>query len=78
MNVLCCAMLELQLTTDRCADFIFWAADDSEGEEPAECVGELRLEHVSFRYPARPDVMVMKDFCLDVKAGVDARRHCCW
>lgn len=52
------------------------AADDSEGEEPAECAGELRLEHVSFRYPARPDVMVMKDFCLDVKAGVDSCKQC--
>jgi ATP-binding cassette subfamily B (MDR/TAP) protein 1 len=45
-------------------------AEDPTGEEPAECVGELRLEHVSFRYPARPDVMVMRDFCLEVKAGV--------
>ena len=44
-------------------------AEDS-GEEPSECVGELRLEHVSFTYPARPDVMVMRDFCLQVKAGV--------
>lgn len=48
-------------------------AEDPMGEEPAECVGELRLEHVSFRYPARPDVMVMRDFCLEVKAG--ARGH---
>jgi ATP-binding cassette subfamily B (MDR/TAP) protein 1 len=44
-------------------------AEDVSGEEPAECVGELRLEHVSFRYPARPDVLVMKDFSLHVKAG---------
>lgn len=45
------------------------ADDDAAGEEPSECVGELRLQHVSFCYPARRDVMVMKDFCLDVKAG---------
>lgn len=45
------------------------ACADAPGDEPSVCVGELRLEHVSFRYPARPDVMVMKDFCLEVKAG---------
>lgn len=44
-------------------------AEDPAGDEPSECIGELRLEHVSFRYPARPDVMVMKDFCLEVEAG---------
>lgn len=43
--------------------------EDPAGEAPSECVGELRLERVTFRYPARPDVMVMRDFSLEVKAG---------
>lgn len=52
-----------------CRQRIFVSAEDPAGEAPSECVGELRLERVSFRYPARPDVMVMKDFSLEVKAG---------
>jgi ATP-binding cassette subfamily B (MDR/TAP) protein 1 len=40
------------------------------GEEPAAFKGSLRLEGVSFAYPARPDVVVLKKMTLDVPAGV--------
>lgn len=57
------------VSVNTCQPLAVCACADALGDEPSACVGELRLEHVSFRYPARPDVMVMKDFCLEVKAG---------
>lgn len=39
------------------------------GDEPAVVKGQLRLEGVSFAYPARPDVVVLKGLTLDVPAG---------
>lgn len=42
---------------------------DCTGLEPEQVEGSLKLENVSFAYPARPDVMVMKGFSLDVPAG---------
>lgn len=39
------------------------------GLEPEKVEGSLRLEDVSFAYPARPDVMVMKGLSLEVPAG---------
>eukprot|EP00882_Tetradesmus_deserticola_P007854 GHRQ01008267.1.p1 GENE.GHRQ01008267.1~~GHRQ01008267.1.p1 ORF type:complete len:535 (+),score=185.88 GHRQ01008267.1:384-1988(+) len=39
------------------------------GAEPAAVQGHLRLEGVSFAYPARPDVVVLKGMTLDVPAG---------
>lgn len=39
------------------------------GLEPEKVQGSLRLENVSFAYPARPDVMVMKGLSLEVPAG---------
>ncbi|KAF8039437.1 hypothetical protein BT93_B1851 [Corymbia citriodora subsp. variegata] len=31
--------------------------------------GEIRFKHVSFRYPARPDVEIFRDLCLAIKSG---------
>ncbi|KAL8480034.1 hypothetical protein ACS0TY_026822 [Phlomoides rotata] len=31
--------------------------------------GDIRFQHVSFRYPNRPDVEIFKDLCLDVHSG---------
>lgn len=39
------------------------------GAEPGSVEGRLRLEGVSFAYPARPDVTVLKSLTLDVPAG---------
>jgi ABC-type multidrug transport system fused ATPase/permease subunit len=60
------------------APLCFLFAEDPAGEAPSECVGELRLERVSFRYPARPDVMVMRDFSLEVKAGEPCGANLTW
>ncbi|OWM87702.1 hypothetical protein CDL15_Pgr027306 [Punica granatum] len=31
--------------------------------------GNIELEHVSFKYPTRPDVQIFKDLCLSIPAG---------
>ncbi|MDJ0993717.1 MAG: ABC transporter transmembrane domain-containing protein [Dinoroseobacter sp.] len=36
---------------------------------PANCVGRIEFENVSFIYPARPDVSVLRDISLDIKPG---------
>jgi len=44
---------------------------DSAGEEPSQVSGSLRLEGVTFAYPARPEVQVLKKLDLEVPAGAD-------
>ncbi|GJP35340.1 hypothetical protein CLOM_g19842 [Closterium sp. NIES-68] len=39
------------------------------GEEPEEVRGEVQLKDVCFAYPARPSVVVLRDFSLMVPAG---------
>lgn len=41
----------------------------SEGLALATVVGNLELEHVSFKYPARPDIQIFRDLCLKVPSG---------
>lgn len=31
--------------------------------------GDIELRHVSFTYPARPDVQIFQDLCLSIRAG---------
>ncbi|KAL0907280.1 hypothetical protein M5K25_021680 [Dendrobium thyrsiflorum] len=31
--------------------------------------GNIRFNHVSFRYPTRPDIQIFQDMCLEVQAG---------
>ncbi|XP_010523879.1 PREDICTED: ABC transporter B family member 4-like [Tarenaya hassleriana] len=31
--------------------------------------GDIELRHVSFRYPARPDVQIFQDLCLNIRSG---------
>ncbi|KAI5056796.1 hypothetical protein GOP47_0028614 [Adiantum capillus-veneris] len=44
---------------------------DSSGliPSPDSVVGNIEFRHVSFRYPSRPDVEVLRDLSLSVKAG---------
>ncbi|KAJ6438239.1 multidrug resistance protein [Purpureocillium lavendulum] len=42
---------------------------DPSGEQPAETVGELELEDVSFAYPSRPNTTVLDGFSLKIPAG---------
>merc|ERR1711988_1375040 len=40
-----------------------------DGEKPVRVTGEITFHHVAFRYPARPDVPVFKDFDLVIPAN---------
>ncbi|KAL8393884.1 hypothetical protein RB595_003586 [Gaeumannomyces hyphopodioides] len=42
---------------------------DNSGEKPTDTVGALQIEGLSFAYPTRPGVHVLKDFTLDIPAG---------
>ena len=36
---------------------------------PANCVGRVRFDNVSFTYPSRPGALALKNFDLDIQAG---------
>ncbi|XP_047307497.1 ABC transporter B family member 9-like [Impatiens glandulifera] len=40
-----------------------------EGTTLTEVKGDIELDHVSFRYPLRPDIQIFKDICLTIPAG---------
>ena len=40
-----------------------------EGNIPAVCKGVIEIEDISFAYPARPDIMVLKSLTLSAPAG---------
>eukprot|EP00879_Flechtneria_rotunda_P003779 GHRR01004019.1.p1 GENE.GHRR01004019.1~~GHRR01004019.1.p1 ORF type:complete len:1293 (+),score=472.26 GHRR01004019.1:779-4657(+) len=42
---------------------------ECDGDQPPTIKGSLQLEGVSFAYPARPDVTVLKGLTLDIPAG---------
>ncbi|XP_073848261.1 multi drug resistance 49 isoform X1 [Musca autumnalis] len=39
------------------------------GEKPSEVIGNIEFENIYFRYPARPDVEILKGLSLSVKTG---------
>ena len=43
--------------------------DDERGKKTYSIDGNVDLRHVDFAYPARPDVRILKNFCLTIKAG---------
>lgn len=42
---------------------------DQSGEQPAQTVGQIEIENITFAYPTRPDTVVLDDFTLSVPAG---------
>lgn len=44
-------------------------AENSSAEMVDKVEGHIELQHVQFVYPARPDVVIFKDFNLSVRAG---------
>jgi len=42
---------------------------DVVGEKPSQILGDIQFKNVSFVYPARPEVEVLKGFSLDIKRG---------
>jgi len=43
--------------------------NDESGMALEEVKGEIEYSHVSFKYPTRPNVLVLKDFSLTIQAG---------
>ncbi|XP_063394078.1 multidrug resistance protein homolog 49-like isoform X1 [Cydia fagiglandana] len=42
---------------------------NKEGAQPRRVIGDISFEDVCFNYPSRPDVTVLKEFCLHIKRG---------
>lgn len=40
-----------------------------EGMTLLQVRGDIEIQHVSFKYPTRPDVQVLKDLCLTIPSG---------
>ncbi|KAI8083358.1 p-glycoprotein [Gilbertella persicaria] len=45
-------------------------SDDQKGKVPKEIRGEIIFNHVKFKYPTRPDTLILKDLSLKVKPGM--------
>lgn len=43
--------------------------DDEKGEKTDKIEGNVEVKNVDFAYPARPNVIIFKNFCLRIKAG---------
>ncbi|KAL0139468.1 P-loop containing nucleoside triphosphate hydrolase protein [Mucor lusitanicus] len=41
-----------------------------DGVIPSQVLGELEFKHVKFRYPTRPDTIILKDLSLKIKPGM--------
>lgn len=44
-------------------------SDSPDGFRPEKIDGHIVLKNISFKYPSRPDVLVLPDFSLDIPAG---------
>lgn len=44
-------------------------SSDESGMTLEEVKGEIEFNHVSFKYPTRPDVQIFKDLCLNIHSG---------
>ncbi|XP_034915408.1 ABC transporter B family member 15 [Populus alba] len=51
---------------DRCTKI---EPEDPDGYRPEKITGHVELQDVDFAYPARPNVMVFKDFSINIEAG---------
>lgn len=51
--------------------------NDESGTTLDNVKGEIELRHVSFKYPARPDIQIFRDLSLAIHAGkVNHISHC--
>ncbi|KAI7878594.1 p-glycoprotein [Lichtheimia hyalospora FSU 10163] len=44
--------------------------DATEGISPQELQGHIEFKNVQFKYPTRPDLVILKDLSLDIKPGM--------
>ncbi|CAA3012788.1 ABC transporter B family member 8 [Olea europaea subsp. europaea] len=47
----------------------YTAGDSSGGTKLEKMIGGIEMKRVDFAYPGRPEMLVLRDFCLEVKAG---------
>jgi ATP-binding cassette subfamily B protein len=45
------------------------AAPENPLKLPAKVAGRIKFDHVTFRYPSRPDALALDDFCLEIRPG---------
>ncbi|MDX1679503.1 MAG: ABC transporter transmembrane domain-containing protein [Akkermansiaceae bacterium] len=55
--------------SDRLRNLLEMEPERSEGDKQVKLSGAIQLENITFRYPSRPDVAVIKDLSLQVEAG---------
>lgn len=53
-------ILDRKPTIDSCSE---------DGSTIPTVTGNIELEHVSFKYPTRPDIPIFKDLCLSIPSG---------
>jgi len=63
------AAAKLFATIDRTPEI---DSSSDEGLRPKEVVGKITLDNVSFHYPSRPDVPILKNVSIDFQAGKTA------
>ena len=44
-------------------------SSDESGTVLENVKGDIELRHISFTYPARPDIQIFRDLCLSIRAG---------
>lgn len=44
-------------------------SNSEEGTTLASVRGDIEFQHVSFKYPTRPDIQIFKDLCLRMPSG---------
>lgn len=44
--------------------------DNETGIKPAKIIGNIEFKNVQFKYPTRPDVMILKNLSLEIKPGM--------
>ncbi|KAL0087186.1 P-loop containing nucleoside triphosphate hydrolase protein [Phycomyces blakesleeanus] len=62
----CGAAYKIYSTIDRIPDI---DPDSIEGLKPSQVVGDIEFRHVKFTYPTRPDVPILKNLHLKIRAG---------
>lgn len=44
-------------------------SSSSEGVTLTSVIGNIEFDHVSFKYPTRPDIQIFRDLCLRIPSG---------
>lgn len=52
-------------------------SSDESGTVLDNVKGDIELRHISFTYPARPDIQIFRDLCLTIRAGKVTNKYFC-